>query len=168
MQNEFLFLAVIMDLYTRAIRGWSLGRTLGEELTQAALDKALAEHGAPKIHHSDHGIQYAAKGYVSKLREHGTRISMAAVGRPTENAYCERLMRTLKEEEVQLNEYEDLDDALARIGHFLEEVYTRRRVHSALGYVTPAEFEEAYRHKQRRKRRKGRGHRRGRPKKEAP
>ncbi len=143
-QEEFLFLAVLMDLYTRAIRGWHLGRTLEEELTRTALDQAVARHGPPAIHHSDHGVQYLARGYLDKLQQHQTRISLSAVGRPTENGFCERFMRTLKEEEVYLHDYADEAEARERIGHFLEDVYTQKRVHSALAYRTPAEFEEAY------------------------
>lgn len=138
---EFLYLAVLMDLFTRGIRGWHLGRDLSETLVRTALERALAAHPAPRIHHSDQGVQYAAHGYVALLEAHGVRISMAAVGRPTENAYAERLIRTLKEEEVSLNEYEDYEDAYHHIGRFLDDVYMTKRVHSALGYLTPAEFE---------------------------
>jgi transposase InsO family protein len=106
-QEEFLFLAVLMDLYTRAIRGWHLGRTLGEELTYTALEQALARYGPPEIHHSDHGIQYLARGYVDKLHQQPTQISLSRIGRPTENGFCERLMRTLKEEEVYWQDYAD-------------------------------------------------------------
>jgi len=141
LRSEFLYLAVLMDIFTRAIRGWHLSHDLTEELVHIALERALAVHPAPRIHHSDQGVQYAAHGYTALLEAHGTQISMAAVGRPTENAYAERLIRTLKEEEVYLHEYEDYDDAYQRIGQFLEEVYMTKRVHSALDYLTPAEFE---------------------------
>jgi len=136
-----LYLAVLMDVFARAIRGWHLGRDLTEELVRTALERALATHPAPRIHHSDQGVQYAARGYVALLEAHGVQISMAAVGRPTENAYAERLIRTLKEEEVYVNDYEDYNDTYCRIGHFLDDVYMTKRVHSALGYLTPAEFE---------------------------
>lgn len=130
-----------MDIFTRAIRGWHLSHNLTEELVRIALERALAGHPAPRIHHSDQGVQYAAHGYTGLLEAHGTQISMAAVGRPTEDAYAERLIRTLKEEEVYLHEYEDYDDAYQHIGQFLEEVYMTKRVHSSLHYLTPAEFE---------------------------
>ncbi len=104
LRAESLYLAVLMDIFTRAIRGWYLGRDLTEELVRTALERALAAHPAPRIHHSAQGVQYAAHGYVALLEAHGTQISMAAVGRPMENAYAERLIRTLKEEEVYLND----------------------------------------------------------------
>jgi putative transposase len=141
LRSEFLYLAVLMDIFTRAIRGWHLSHNLTEELARIALERALAAHPAPRIHHSDQGVQYAAHGYIALLEAHGTQISMAAVGRPTENAYAERLIRTLKEEEVYLHEYEDYDDAYQHLGQFLEEVYMTKRVHSSLDYLTPAEFE---------------------------
>jgi transposase InsO family protein len=101
----------------------------------------LADH-VPEIHHSDQGWQYACSDYTDLLSEYKVQISMAAVGKPEENGYAERLMRTIKEEEVDLSEYEDFHHAYRSIGRFLEEVYTRKRIHSALGYLTPAEFEE--------------------------
>jgi transposase InsO family protein len=143
LQREFIYLAVLMDVFTRAIRGWELARHLTEELPKAALIRALATQ-RPEIHHSDQGVQYAANGYVGLLKEAKVQISMAAQGQPTENAYAERLIRTLKEEEVYLHEYLDFEDAYHHIARFLNDVYTFKRVHSALGYLPPAEFEAAW------------------------
>lgn len=140
LRDEFVYLAVIMDVYTRAIRGWHLSRSLDRELTLTALRHALVER-LPHIHHSDQGVQYACWDYTDLLLNHGVRISMAAVGKPKENGYAERLMRTIKEEEVDLSDYRDFHDAYLHIGRFLEDVYTHKRIHSALGYLTPAEFE---------------------------
>jgi transposase InsO family protein len=140
LERECVYLAVLMDVFTRAIRGWHLARSLEQELTLCALDRALAHH-CPEIHHSDQGVQYAWPQYVQVLNERHIRISMAARGEATENGYAERLMRTIKEEEVYLSEYRDYLDALTRIGRFLDDVYTHKRIHSALGYLTPAEYE---------------------------
>lgn len=140
LQDEVVYLAVIMDVYTRAIRGWHLSRSLDRELTLTALRRALGER-IPCIHHSDQGVQYACWDYTGLLLNHGVRISMAAVGKPEENGYAERLMRTIKEEEVDLSDYQDFHDASQHLGQFLDDVYTRKRIHSALGYLTPAEFE---------------------------
>jgi putative transposase len=140
LHREFIYLAVVMDVFTRTIRGWNLGRSLGGELTLVALERALVGR-QPQIHHSDQGIQYAAPSYVSMLKRAGVAISMAAVGEPRENGYAERLMRTIKEEEVALAEYEDFEDARRQIGHFIDDVYRTKRIHSALGYLTPAEYE---------------------------
>ncbi len=108
-----------------------------------ALQKALVEH-RPEIHHSDQGLQYAALAYTQLLQDHGAQISMAEVGEPTQNGYAERLMRTIKEEEVDLSDYEDYHDAYRQIGRFLEDVYMHKRVHSRLSYLTPAEFESQW------------------------
>lgn len=144
LQQEFIYLAVILDVFTRSVRGWGLSRQLDQALTLTALQQAL-ESGCPSIHHSDQGVQYAALAYVDVLKQHQIQISMAAIGKAEENGYAERWMRTLKEEEVDLSEYRDFYEARQQIGHFIEEVYNRKRIHSALGYLTPLEFELAYR-----------------------
>ncbi len=144
LRKEFVYLAVLMDVYTRCIRGWHLGRGLDQELTLVTLRRAFA-HGRPEIHHSDQGVQYAATAYVDMLRDSDVKISMANVGEPEENGYAERLMRTIKEEEVDLSDYEDFGDALRGLGRFLDDVYNRKRIHSSLGYLTPAEFEGQWR-----------------------
>lgn len=128
-------------LFTRAVRGWHLSRSLDHHLTLKALQRGFASGHCPLIHHSDQGLQYACKDYTDLLKEEKVHISMAAVGKPEDNGFAERLMRTIKEEEVDLSEYADFQDAYQRIGQFLDEVYTRKRIHSALGYLTPAEFE---------------------------
>ena len=146
LRKEFVYLSVLMDVYTRCIRGWHLGRGLDQELTLVALRRAF-EHGRPETHHSDQGVQYAATAYVDMLINSNVKISMANVGEPEENGYAERLMRTIKEEEVDLSGYEDFGDALRGLGRFLDDVYNRKRIHSSLGYLTPAEFEGEWREK---------------------
>lgn len=140
LKHGFVYLAVLMDVFTRAIRGWHLDRSLDQSLTLTALQNALQTH-CPEIHHSDQGLQYAATDYTDLLQQHNIQISMAEVGEPTQNGYAERLMRTIKEEEVDLSDYQDYHDAYRQIGQFLEGVYMRKRVHSSLNYLTPAEFE---------------------------
>jgi len=140
----FVFLAIVMDVFTRAIRGWNLGRNLDTDLTLVALQRAL-RLCIPQIHHSDQGVQYAAQAYTDFLKQSGIQISMTTQGKPEENGYAERFMRTIKEEEVDLSEYLDLDDARRQIGRFIEDVYMTKRIHSALGYLTPAEFETDWR-----------------------
>lgn len=141
--TEFVYLAVIMDLFTRSIRGWHLGRSLDQALTLTALQRALSDH-RPMVHHSDQGIQYAAAAYVETLEDQGILISMADVGAAWQNGYAERLIRTIKEEAVDLSEYRDYDDAYRQIGRFLDDVYMHKRIHSSLGYLTPAEFEQQW------------------------
>lgn len=141
LEQGFVYLAVLMDVFTRAVRGWHLSHSLDHHLTLKALQRALASGYCPLIHHSDQGLQYACKDYTDLLKENDVHISMAAVGKPEDNGYAERLMRTIKEEEVDLSEYADFHDAYQRIGCFLDDVYTRKRIHSALDYLTPAEFE---------------------------
>jgi transposase InsO family protein len=144
LRYEFVYLAVIMDVFTRCIRGWHLGRGLDQSLTLFALDRALAEH-TPEIHHSDQGIQYAATAYIQMLQAVDAQISMAESGEAWQNGYAERLMRTIKEEEVDLSDYEDYTDAICQLGRFLNDVYMHKRIHSSLGYLTPVEFEERWR-----------------------
>jgi len=117
-----------MDVFTRAVRGWHLSRSLDRDLTLTALRHALTTH-TPDIHHSDQGVQYACGDYTALLLERDVQISMAAVGRPEENGYAERLMRTIKEEEVDLSEYADFYEAYGSLGQFLDDVYTRKRIH---------------------------------------
>jgi len=145
--EEFVYLAVLMDVFTRAIRGWHLGRSLDQSLTLRALGQALAHH-TPEIHHSDQGVQYAATAYTARLQAAGVQISMAEVGAAWQNGYAERLMRTIKEEEVDLSDYVNYADAVRQVGRFLDEVYMHKRIHSSLGYLTPAEFESQWREQQ--------------------
>jgi len=145
--HEFVYLAVIVDVFTRNIRGWHLGRSLDQSLTLLALQRALA-HGRPEIHHSDQGVQYAATAYTRLLASVNAQISMADAGEAWQNGYAERLLRTIKEEEVDLSEYADYADALQQLGRFLDDVYRNKRIHSALGYLTPAEFEMQWRREQ--------------------
>jgi putative transposase len=141
----FVYLAVIMDVFTRSIRGWHLGRNLDHTLTLVTLQRALARYPAPGIHHSDQGVQYAATAYTQVLQDAQVQISMADRGEAWQNGYAERLIRTIKEEEVDLSEYLDYHDAYHQIGRFLDDVYMHKRIHSSLGYLTPAEFEAQWR-----------------------
>ena len=140
---EFIYLAVLMDVFTRRVRGWGLSRSLDAALTLGALERAL-RLGVPQVHHSDQGVQYAAAAYVRRLTSRGVSISMAAVGKPEENGFAERLMQTIREEEINLSEYRDFADAYGQLGRFLDDVYNRKRIHSSLGYLTPAEFERQW------------------------
>jgi len=144
LRQEFVYLAVLMDVFTRNLRGWHLSRNLDQTLTLAALERALVV-AVPEVHHSDQGLQYAATAYVERLQNLNVTLSMAAVGEPRENGYAERLMRTIKEEEVDLSEYHDFADAHRQITRFLDDVYNIKRIHSALGYLTPLEFEKQWR-----------------------
>ena len=139
--SGFAYLAVVMDLYSRMIRGWHLSASASKELVEAALKQAMQKGRAPAIHHSDQGGQYAAGDYLKLLRDKGVLLSMAAAGKPQENGHVERLMRTIKEEEVDLSSYDNITDARQQLRHFIEVVYPHQRVHSALGYMTPAEYE---------------------------
>jgi transposase InsO family protein len=140
---EFVYLAVILDAFSRRVIGWALGRTLEAELAVEALNKAIKrgriEPGL--VHHSDRGVQYASRVYTGILTEHGIQISMSRRGNPYDNAKAESFMKTLKYEEVYRSEYRDLADARRQIGRFIEDVYNSNRLHSALGYRSPVEFE---------------------------
>jgi len=143
LRNEFVYLAVVLDAFSRRVIGWALGRTLEAGLAVAALRMALVERRpAPGlVHHSDRGVQYASADYTGMLHKHRAQISMSRKGNPYDNAACESFMKTLKQEEVYRNEYRDFHEAHASIGDFLERVYNQQRRHSALGYLPPAEFE---------------------------
>ena len=144
LRRACVYLAVIMAVFTRLIRGGHLGRGRDQDRTLVAVDKAL--HGrAPEMHHSDQGVPYAATEYVRRLQACGAATSMAGVGEPRENGDAERLMRTINEEEVDLSEYLDDDDAYRQLGRFIEAVSNVKRIHSALGDLTPAEFEPQWR-----------------------
>ena len=143
LRHEFVYLAVIMDVFTRSIRGWHLSRSLDQQLTLIALNKALAK-GKPEVHHSDQGVQYAATAYVKVLEKTEIAISMAEVGEAWQNGYAERLIRTIKEEEVNLSDYQDYWEAYSQIGQFIEHVYMYKRIHSSLNYLTPVEFEHLW------------------------
>jgi putative transposase len=141
----FVFLAVILDVFSRRVIGWALSKHIDHHLTVAALRMAI-EQRKPlpgTIHHSDRGVQYACPEYVTVLKnpELPFKISMSAVGNPYHNAYAESFMKTLKNEEVYLENYEDFTDVVERIPQFIEEVYNRKRVHSGIGYLPPEEFE---------------------------
>jgi putative transposase len=140
LRESLLYLAVILDAYSRGVIGWALGNTLEAELALAALRSALVDRPAPApmIHHSDRGVQYCAGAYVDLLQSHGIRISMSRSGNPYDNALAESFMRTLKCEEVYLKTYRDLDDAALHIQDFLERIYNCERLHSSLGYQSPA------------------------------
>ena len=141
--DEFIYLAVVLDAYSRRVIGWSLDRTLEATLAINALRMAINKRGAPAglIHHSDRGVQYACGEYTKLLGEHAIRISMSRKGNPYDNAKAESFMKTLKKEEVHRMEYRDIAEARRSIGKFLESTYNRKRLHSALGYRPPAEFE---------------------------
>jgi transposase InsO family protein len=144
--REFVYLAVLLDAFSRRVIGWALDRHLLTELTLTALRMALRARQVKVglVHHSDRGVQYASADYVSLLVKHQIRISMSRTGNPYDNAKAERFMRTLKHEEVFLSDYQTLTEARASISRFIEQVYNRKRLHSALGYLPPVEFERRF------------------------
>jgi putative transposase len=145
LETEFVYLAVVLDAYSRRVIGWALDRNLEDDLAIAALQMALRRRtrGEGLTHHSDRGVQYASNDYTGLLNEHGIRISMSRSGNPYDNAACESFMKTLKYEEVYRQEYRDLADARASIERFIEKIYNGKRLHSALGYRPPVEFERS-------------------------
>ena len=148
LREEFVFLAVILDAYSRRVIGWALDRTMEDSLTLTALRMALSRRTVRPglVHHSDRGSQYASNDYTDLLKANGIAISMSRKGNPWDNAACESFMKTLKYEQVLRNDYRDLAEARASIAGFLEKVYNHKRLHSALGYLPPVEF-EAQHHK---------------------
>jgi len=145
LRTEFVYLAVVLDAWSRKVVGWALGRSLAAQLTVAALEQAIAQRQPLPglVHHSDRGSQYACREYVSLLASRGMLPSMSRPANPYDNASCESFMRTLKREEIHANTYRDLEDLRAHIEEFIERYYNRIRLHSALGYVPPEEFEQA-------------------------
>jgi putative transposase len=143
--HEHIYLAVILDLYSRKCIGWELSRNINSQLVMNALEKALEDRWSKSIqglvHHSDQGVQYASHDYVDCLNEHNILISMSRKGNPYDNAFAESFIKTLKVEEVYLNEYETFEDAYRNIWRFIEKVYNHKRLHSALDYKSPERFE---------------------------
>ena len=145
LQREFIYVAVILDVYSRRVVGWSISRRLDSGFALEGLESALKQRHPEVglIHHSDRGVQYASNSYVERLESHGIVISMSRPGNPYDNAWAESFMKTLKTEEVDGRRYRDLEDATSSIGVFIEEVYNQQRLHSALDYRSPVEFESA-------------------------
>jgi transposase InsO family protein len=145
LETEFIYLAVILDAFSRRVIGWALDRTLEADLAVAALRMALRRRtpSTELVHHSDRGVQYASTNYTELLKQHGIQISMSRKGNPYDNAACESFMKTLKYEEVYRQEYRSLAEANASLDQFLMVIYNQKRLHSALGYCTPVEFERS-------------------------
>jgi len=143
LQAEFVYLAVVLDAYSRRSIGWALGRDLQAALPLAALEKAIASRQPQPglVHHSDRGSQYASAAYVQRLAAIGAELSMSRAGRPWENGKCESFMATLKREEIDARPYRNLEELQQHIEEFIEQIYNRVRLHSALGYLSPEEFE---------------------------
>jgi len=145
LKTEFVYLAVILDRFSRKVLGWALDRTLTARLPKAALELAIAQRQPPPglVHHSDRGVQYASDEYIKVLQQHQIIPSMSRPANPYDNASCESFMKTLKREEIYANDYRDLEHLRANIEAFIDQYYNRCRLHSALGYKTPEEFEQA-------------------------
>jgi len=144
LQSEFVYLAVILDAFSRKVVGWALERTMATRLTRTALERAIAarEPAPGLVHHSDRGLQYASAEYVQVLREHQMIPSMSRPANPYDNASCESFMKTLKREEIYANDYLDLEHLRSNVEVFIDDYYNRCRLHSALGYQPPEEFEQ--------------------------
>ena len=145
LETEFIYLAVVIDAFSRRVIGWALDRTIEDDLARAALRVALEQRGTPAglVHHSDRGSQYASTDYTSLLKASAIAISMSQKASPWENAACESWMKTLKSEEVYRQEYRDLPEARSCLAQFIDKVYNQKRLHSALGYRPPVEFEQS-------------------------
>jgi transposase InsO family protein len=143
LQSEFVYLAVVLDAFSRRVVGWNVDRSLETELALGALGQALEQRRPTPglVHHSDRGVQYASHAYTDLLKQHQVIISMSRKGNPYDNAYAESFMKTLKHEEVHRYEYRDLEEVRQRIEQFIEAVYNHKRLHSALGYFSPVQFE---------------------------
>jgi putative transposase len=144
LRREFIYLAAVLDAYSRRCIGWALARYIDARLPLAALEMALQTRRfrpGQLMHHTDRGVQYACYEYVQVLQQHEIIISMSRPGTPYDNAKAERFIRTLKYEEVYLNDYDNFAEVLASVEHFIDAVYNHKRLHSALGYLPPAEFE---------------------------
>jgi putative transposase len=143
LKKEFVYLAVVLDSFSRKVVGWALDRTLAARLPIAALEQAIAQRQPPPglVHHSDRGVQYACGDYVQILQQHHMIPSMSRPANPYDNASCESFMKTLKREEIYANDYRDLEHLLGNVEAFIEQYYNRCRLHSALGYRPPEEFE---------------------------
>ncbi len=144
LNKGFIYAAAIIDFFSRKIRGWSISKNLDHNLILKALDTALAVNSAPFIHHSDQGVQYCSLEYTAKLKENNIQISMSDKGNPYQNSITESFFKTLKYNEVYLNEYENFEEAKANIKNFIEKVYNEKRLHSSLGYLPPEEFEKQF------------------------
>lgn len=146
LRSEFVYLATILDAYSRRCIGWNLPTRMDTHLALGALEEALAtRHVSPGlIYHSDRGVQYASSAYTERLRLCGIEISTSAKGNAYDHAKAESFFKTLKQEEVYLKQYHTFEEASANIGQFIDEVYNAKRLHSSLGYVPPIEFEAAY------------------------
>jgi putative transposase len=144
LRSEFVYLAVVLDVYSRRVIGWNLERHLRTELALGALQQALGQRRVTPglVHHSDRGVQYASAAYTECLQAYQVRISMSRRGNPYDNAYAESFMKTLKQEEVERKEYRSLQEAQENIGQFVQEIYNGKRLHSALNYLSPLQFEQ--------------------------